>query len=413
MTISASYCFAFQTQELPQKLVQLTKETLTGYWLCTFSSCKTNPIETWYLTVFQGRVVCSGTQPLSCDGLLKLFRRYSSHLRRDTVKQAVQDLEKQFSVDHRDTHPALLRKLLVSLHQQKLISAEEMRRALRLQLLSDFDQYLFDTAGDAQFLPVSPLDLQVPIVGFGVEELLTEAIERQTSWHSLQSHIPSMDHIPSLNMKVMDHINLTTAQRQRLESLVSDNQPLSEIAVTLAQDPLDIAKVFTKLIRQGLVALEPPARTETPTVFVVDDSPLLLKQFERLVSGWGYSVRSFENPVVALQTLTCSNPGIIFLDVNMPVINGFVLVKQIRRQPELASVPLIILTAEKTLSNNWRARWSGCKFLSKPLTPEEVPQFQLELQMILTELVPLHKQQQADKAVQPFERSYRLGDNLA
>ncbi|MCG8362671.1 MAG: hypothetical protein MJA27_04965, partial [Pseudanabaenales cyanobacterium] len=45
-----------------------------------------------------------------------------------------------------------------------------------------------------------------------------------------------------------------------------------------------------------------------------------------------------------------------------------------------------------TLSNNWRAQWSGCQFLTKPLTPKEVPDFQVELRMLLEELAPLHRQ---------------------
>jgi CheY-like chemotaxis protein len=149
-----------------------------------------------------------------------------------------------------------------------------------------------------------------------------------------------------------------------------------------------VAKVFAKLISEGLVTFQPSSESVLPTVFVIDDSPLLLKQFESLVASWGYAVRSFSDPVTALQTLGHSHPSVIFLDINMPDITGFDLVKQIRRQPDLVSVPLIILTAEKTLSNNWRARWSGCRFLSKPLIPDDIQPFQMELRMLLEELTP-------------------------
>jgi DNA-binding response OmpR family regulator len=109
-------------------------------------------------------------------------------------------------------------------------------------------------------------------------------------------------------------------------------------------------------------------------------------------------VRAFNNPSIALQTLSSSNPAVIFLDINMPEISGFDLIKQIRRQPALSTVPLVMLTAEKTLSNNWRSRLSGCRFLSKPLTVDEIPHFQMELRMLLAEFIPLY-QYPADPAI--------------
>jgi DNA-binding response OmpR family regulator len=159
---------------------------------------------------------------------------------------------------------------------------------------------------------------------------------------------------------------------------------------------LEIAKVFTSLISKGLVRLKSPTVIYNPEVFVVDDSPLILKQFESLVKSWGYSVRSFHKPSTVLEALANAHPAVFFLDINMPDITGFDLVKQIRRQPQLVSVPIIMLTAEQTLSNNWRARWSGCQFLSKPLTPNDVPRFKKELRLLLSELLLLEQPSQVE-----------------
>ncbi|NJL42863.1 MAG: hypothetical protein HC935_04840 [Pseudanabaena sp. SU_2_4] len=64
------------------------------------------------------------------------------------------------------------------------------------------------------------------------------------------------------------------------------------------------------------------------------------------------------------------------------------MIKQIRRQPSLAPIPVVLLTAEKTLSNQWRAQWANCKFLSKPSTTQEVSSFRTELYALLQEMVP-------------------------
>ncbi|NJP10021.1 MAG: response regulator [Leptolyngbyaceae cyanobacterium RU_5_1] len=233
-------------------------------------------------------------------------------------------------------------------------------------------------------------------LGFELKDLLIQTKERQAWWQRLHAQIPSMESVPVLNTEALKFSNLRAEQKQRLQAMMSGSKTLNEIASALAQDSLEIAKIFAKLINEQLVTLAPPIAKATSEIVVVDDSPLLLKQFENLVANWGYQVQLFHDPSLALHTVTHSNPAVIFLDINMPDITGFDLVKQIRRQSHLTSVPIIMLTAEKTLTNNWRARWSGCRFLSKPLTPDEVPAFQMELRMLLAGLIPLEPQSQVN-----------------
>jgi CheY-like chemotaxis protein len=128
-----------------------------------------------------------------------------------------------------------------------------------------------------------------------------------------------------------------------------------------------------------------------PEIFIVDDSPLLVQQFRQLVEGWGYQVKYSNNALTAVQTMMESQPVAIFLDINMPGASGFDLIKQIRRQPQLASLPLVLLTAEKSVSNQWRAQWASCKFLAKPRTPAEVPTFRSDLRQMLFEIAPTTK----------------------
>ena len=138
----------------------------------------------------------------------------------------------------------------------------------------------------------------------------------------------------------------------------------------------------------------PPEVSESALteVFIVDDSMIILKNFKALVSQLGYSVKCFDNAHNALEAMLAGNPAIIFLDINMPEISGFQLVKQIRSQPKLASVPLILLTAERSLLNKQRAKWSKSKFLSKPLSVDEIPNFKSELKALLQELGPIRTQ---------------------
>jgi CheY-like chemotaxis protein len=412
MVLPVSPSFAFHAQALPQKLSQASKG-MTGYWLCELlGSSRMNGVQPWYLALSQGKVLFSGDQQLSWQVLLKIFQRYIPQLRSDRAKDTLHTLEKHLIADSQKIQSQWFLDLLSELQNLDLVHPEDVAKSLRQTILSDFDAYLFDCSGQAQFLPAPELNIQAPNLGFEIEDLITAAIARRAWWHKLKTQIPSMDSVPLLNREAIQR-SLTPTQQQQLQALVSRGKTLNSIAAALAQDSLEIAKVFAKLANDGLITFAPSLQPAAPEIFFIDDSPLLLKQFESLVTRWGYVAKVSDDPTIALQSLLNSMPAVIFLDINMPDVTGFDLVKQIRRQPKLVSVPLIMLTAEKTLSNNWKARWSSCRFLTKPLLPSEVPQFQTELRMMLTELAPLdqHNSTEGNSVHRP-QPHYRLGNSL-
>lgn len=391
MKLVESHSFKFKAQELPHKLSQLSQDTMTGYWLFEFPSfCRTSSSKSWYLEVSQGQVIFSGNQQLCWQEFLKIFQRYLPHLQKTDIQQIILTWEQQFKREKSKPQAVLLLELLHKLQQLTLITQEQIREALRLRILSDFDTYLFNYPGQAKFISSSQLDVHTLLGGFDIKYLLSQSQVRQAWWHKLQDNIPSLESIPVLNSEVVKSANLSSKQKLWLETLTSSGKTLNEIASYLAQDSLEIAKIFANLLDKNFVNLKSSSITATAEIFVVDDSPLILKQFENLVTSWGYSVQSFHDPVTVLQALNYSNPAVFFLDINMPDITGFDLVKQIRRQPQLSSVPIIMLTAEQTLTNNWRARWSGCQFLNKPLTLQDVPKFKNDLRILLAELLLLH-----------------------
>ena len=120
---------------------------------------------------------------------------------------------------------------------------------------------------------------------------------------------------------------------------------------------------------------------------IIDDSPVLLAQFEHWVSALGYSVIICQDANTALAKILATNPAVVFIDINMPEICGFELVKQIRRHPSLKGISLAILTGEEKLSNKWRAQWSGCEFLTKPLTTGAIAEFQVQLEELIPRLL--------------------------
>ncbi len=387
--MQSTLSFSFRASDLGEQLKQAFKETLTGYWQIQLDKGNGSSAN-WYLAVVQGRVVCSGTEKLSWASLADILQSYLSRLHNSQSKQAFGLLQEKLAAQE----TPLLSKIVTEMGNMKLLSHDDIIQALRLKILSDMDFYLFNYSGEAKFITETELLINAPIRGFELSGLLTEAVSRRTQWKQLQSYVPTLDSTLILKPEAVEGSNLTAAQKQQLQNLVKQGRTLQAIACDMGKDPLGVAKTFANLIKKGLVeAIKPETDSANttdfqPEIFIVDDSPILVEQFRHLVVKWGYRVNFSNDSLTAVQTMLKSQPAAIFLDINMPGASGFELIKQIRRQPGLSSVPLVLLTAEKTVSNQWRAQWASCKFLAKPRTPTEISGFQVELRQMLEEMAP-------------------------
>ena len=149
---------------------------------------------------------------------------------------------------------------------------------------------------------------------------------------------------------------------------------------TIAILPL---KLLSSEVNQEPVLDQIQETRSQPKVMIVDDSPLLLKQFGNLLASWGYQLSLVNDSANTTRQMLSEKPDIVFMDINMPNLNGFDLIKQIRRQPSLASIPLVLVTAENTITNNFRAKWANCRFLSKPLKSDDIQGFREQVRTIL------------------------------
>jgi CheY-like chemotaxis protein len=377
--------FTFQAKELANQLSLVCEEMLTGYWQITIELEPQSRI--WYLSIVQGRVVFSGER-LSWGAFVAVMQRYFPRLRSPKVKAALELLERQAASHER----ARLTNQIVHLEKLRILTHEETLQAIRQAILHDLNTYLFTPySGQAQFITDFELIAQAPILGFSLGELLAEVAQQQEQWKKIKPLIPTLEAIPILIPEALDKSNLSSQQRSQLVQVTDKGYSMAKIAEELGRDTLDIAKTFALFVKNGLVRLQlPPGSVPPPKaeIFIVDDSPLLLKRFQSLVEPWGYHVSVCSQPLKAIDEMLTVKPALVFLDINMPEVTGFELIKQIRRQPDLARIQIVLLTAEKSVSNQFRAQWANCKFLAKPRQVADMPAFQAELRMILEEMVP-------------------------
>jgi two-component system sensor histidine kinase/response regulator len=118
-----------------------------------------------------------------------------------------------------------------------------------------------------------------------------------------------------------------------------------------------------------------PLLVSTPAtnIMVVDDQPANLKLMEDMLKQQGYRVRSFPRGRMALIAASEQPPDLILLDINMPEMNGFEVCERLKADTELASIPVIFLSALSETEDKLKAfQCGGVDYITKPFQFDEV-----------------------------------------
>ncbi|WP_437592432.1 response regulator [Sorangium sp. So ce1000] len=110
-----------------------------------------------------------------------------------------------------------------------------------------------------------------------------------------------------------------------------------------------------------------PQHDRRDGVLIVDDDSGFRSVVEELLQAFGYEVVCAENGRVALDLLRRGlRPSIILLDLMMPELNGWEFLALMRQEPELAGIPVAILSGVDSLDAK-AATLDACALLKKPL----------------------------------------------
>lgn len=107
-------------------------------------------------------------------------------------------------------------------------------------------------------------------------------------------------------------------------------------------------------------------------ILTVDDMATMRKIIKSLLNQLGYSnVDEAENGKEALAKLKQQKYNLVLLDWNMPEMDGITLLQEIRKDPQLKDIPVIMVTAEAKKENVLQAIQTGANnYIVKPFTAE-------------------------------------------
>jgi chemosensory pili system protein ChpA (sensor histidine kinase/response regulator) len=175
-------------------------------------------------------------------------------------------------------------------------------------------------------------------------------------------------------------------QLSRLPGLAGMSM-LASGAVALIYNPVALAAVYGAQVPQwistqiqvddvvaGDAAAAPVLAASTvPLVLVVDDSITVRRVTQRLLQREGYRVTLASDGLQALERLQQERPTVVLSDIEMPRMDGFDLVRNIRGDTRLSDLPVIMITSRIAEKHREHARELGVDhYLGKPYSEDEL-----------------------------------------
>jgi CheY-like chemotaxis protein len=102
------------------------------------------------------------------------------------------------------------------------------------------------------------------------------------------------------------------------------------------------------------------------TILIVDDDMVNVKVVQSRLQKQGYNVPYALNGEIALNNLEDVAPDLILLDVEMPTMNGYTFMLEMRKEKKFDAIPVIILTAHNEMEPIFK--FNGVKgYITKPI----------------------------------------------
>ena len=233
--------------------------------------------------------------------------------------------------------------------------------------------------------------LKVSSIVFPIEQILKLSQKNWNQWSQkgLKDFSPNMAPIVKYPQKLREEVNKIVYKN--FIRLFNGKRTLRDLAVQRNQDLQRLTYSLSPYLDKGLLSLvEVPdlpdqlpvvnssrvnrmGGREQPQIVCIDDSSQILQIMNQIISKAGYRFIGINDALRAVPTLVAANPNLIFLDLNMPNLNGYEICAQIRRVSKLQAIPVVILTGQNGIVDRMRSKLVGASdFLAKPVNIDKV-----------------------------------------
>jgi two-component system, chemotaxis family, response regulator PixG len=270
---------------------------------------------------------------------------------------------------------------------------------------SQFNEFVIKTVGEqlfdlAQKVNISDLSCKLkqdtilkPILSSTNTNMFLQ--EMQNSWNDwsssgLENFSPHLSIVLKQPEKLRQQVSPTVYKT--FERLINGQYTLWDLAAKMQQTISSVTKSLCPFINKGIAEfveipdvkfsikkvksnsnLEGVKKHNLPLVVCIDDSMQICKIMENIITSEGMRFIGIQDALQALPILIENKPDLIFLDLIMPMVNGYELCEQLRRISVFSKIPIVILTSSDGVFDRVRAKVFGATdFINKPVERDRV-----------------------------------------
>ncbi len=293
--------------------------------------------------------------------------------------------------------------LLTVLLQRKLLQRDQATEVIKSRAIEAFFDLLQqesqnplkitpETASTSSFL-TSGLQMSISLVN--IEEVLLETEQAWLIWQEKGLGKWSPHLAPKMKQQDKLREEVSGIVFQNFLKLLDGQRTLLDLSTRMNKDVRRLTSSLVPYLNQGLLELlsigdiAPPnlkvddishteaakseITTKKPLIACIDDSPQICNIMEQIVTKAGYRFVGIQQALQAVPSLIAANPDLIFLDIGMPIVNGYEICSQIRRVSKLKHIPVVILTGNDGIVDRVRAKVVGANdFVAKPVEIEKI-----------------------------------------
>ena len=298
----------------------------------------------------------------------------------------------------------------------KQLDEREIQKFLFRLVREEFAHVVSIQRANIQFNPAKRITKS--LISFNLEKLWAKQEEKIRFWRHTRSYLASPFSRLYLEQKnalqfyktwktiYQDPELAPLAESQKLSTFASlfvAKKNLYQIATITNVDAEFLAKHLKSSIEDCLISLLPSTETisqdlnkqdptsanslfeapnaATPTsedadstlIVCIDDSKTVQRQMKMTLEAGGYKVIGILDPTTALKTLSQYQPAVIFMDINMPEINGYDLCSWLKKSQRFKEIPIVMLTGRDGMIDRVRAKLVGATdYLTKPCDPNKL-----------------------------------------
>ncbi len=108
-------------------------------------------------------------------------------------------------------------------------------------------------------------------------------------------------------------------------------------------------------------------------ILVIDDEPAIHKLLRVILEHEGFQIIGLEQREGKMETVARGKPDLIILDIMMPEVDGFEILKMLKEDEETRDIPVLVLTVRSLREDREKAAALGADlYMTKPFQPAEL-----------------------------------------